>query len=70
MDFELYAGKVSIEPDTTNKVLVKLKDTYLYGSVSASDIVNEYPVNELLDEIDNDDIIEHLENQGYTVTKD
>ncbi|MGK5586148.1 hypothetical protein ACSNKK_00590 [Proteus mirabilis] len=70
MNFEIYAGKVSIEPDTTNKVMVKLKDTYLDGSVSASDIVNEYPVNELLDEIDNDDIISHLECQGYTVTKD
>ncbi len=70
MDIELYAGNVSIEPDNTNKVLVKLKDTYLDGSVGANDIVNEYPVGELLNEIDNDDIISHLECQGYAVTKD
>lgn len=70
MDIELYAGNVSIEPDATSQVLVKLKDTYLDGSVSTSDIVNEYLVGELLNEIDNDDIISHLECQGYTITKD
>ncbi|MEQ5304909.1 hypothetical protein ABN238_12020 [Providencia rettgeri] len=51
-------------------VEVTLTGAILDGFISVDDIISEYSAGTLLDEIDNDDIISHLECQGYIVTKD
>ncbi|MGO2337451.1 hypothetical protein [Providencia sp.] len=70
MDITLKAKSAIVEPNCYQMVEVKLNGTSLDGEIDVADIVNEYSASTLLDGIDNDDIIEHLENQGYTVTKD
>ncbi|HHR5809896.1 TPA: hypothetical protein ACS73A_003688 [Providencia alcalifaciens] len=51
-------------------VEVTLTGAILDGFISVDDIISEYSADTLLDEMDNDDIIKHLESQGYTVTED
>ncbi|MBG3131926.1 hypothetical protein I4674_19390 [Proteus mirabilis] len=51
-------------------VEVTLTGATLDGFIGADDIISEYSAGTLLDEMDNGDIIKHLESQGYTVTED
>lgn len=51
-------------------VEVTLTGAILDGFISVDAIISEYSAGTLLDGMDNDDIIKHLESQGYTVTED
>ncbi|EMK3758459.1 hypothetical protein V8167_004079 [Providencia rettgeri] len=51
-------------------VEVTLTGAILDGFISVDDIISEYSADTLLYEMGNDDIIKHLESQGYTVIED
>lgn len=70
MDITIECDNFRANVHRNGNIELTISDAILDGCVSADEIVNEYSASTLLDEIDNDDIIEHLENQGYTVTKD
>ncbi|WP_404460749.1 hypothetical protein [Providencia rettgeri] len=70
MDIVIKCDGIKCESLTNRSIEVTISGATLDGYVGADEIVSEYSASALLDEIDNDDIIEHLENQGYTVTKD
>ncbi|EUC95750.1 hypothetical protein [Providencia alcalifaciens] len=70
MDITIECDSVQCEARMNRNVEVTLTGAILDGFISVDDIISEYSAGTLLDEIDNDDIISHLECQGYTVTKD
>ncbi|EGT3589525.1 hypothetical protein I5E95_09215 [Proteus mirabilis] len=70
MDITIECDSVQCEARMNRKVEVTLTGATLDGFIRADDIISEYSAGTLLDEMDNDDIIKHLESQGYTVTED
>ncbi|WP_272678427.1 hypothetical protein [Providencia sp. PROV019] len=70
MDITIKCDGIKCESLTNRNIEVTINGATLDGFVGADEIVNEYSASTLLDEIDNDDIIKHIESQGYTVTED
>ncbi|MBG2969532.1 hypothetical protein I4907_02755 [Proteus mirabilis] len=69
MDITIECDSFQCEARGNGDVELIISGTSLDGFVCADEIVNEYSASTLLYEIDNDDIIKHLESQGYTVTE-
>lgn len=70
MDIKIECDSFQCEARGNGDVELIISGANLDGFVGADEIVSEYSANTLLDEMDNDDIIKHLERQGYTVTED
>ncbi|MDH0356516.1 hypothetical protein [Morganella sp. GD04133] len=54
---------------STGKIVIEADGAVLDGHVDISDIVEEYSANALLSEIEDEDIIKYLTEQGYVVTE-
>ncbi|MEY0432218.1 hypothetical protein AB7V88_20795 [Providencia rettgeri] len=70
MDITIECESFQCEARGNGDVELIISGASLDGFVGVHEIVSEYSSSTLLYEMDNDDIIEHLESQGYTVTKD
>lgn len=54
---------------STGKIVIEVDGAVLDRHVDASDIVEEYSANALLDVMEDEDIIKYLTEQGYAVTE-
>nr|WP_285315798.1 hypothetical protein [Providencia rettgeri] len=69
MDITIEGDSAQCEARVNRSVEVTITGASLEGFISVDDIISEYSASTLLDGMDNDDIVKHLENQGYTVTE-
>lgn len=52
---------------STGKIVIEADGAVLDGHIDVSDIIEEYSANALLSEIEEDDIVKYLTEQGYAV---
>ncbi|MFL7852814.1 hypothetical protein AAD046_09075 [Providencia rettgeri] len=69
MDITIKCDGIKCESLTNRNIEVTISGATLDGFVGADEIISEYSAYTLLDEMNNDDIVKHLESQGYTVTE-
>ncbi|HHR6017820.1 TPA: hypothetical protein ACS7Z7_001465 [Providencia alcalifaciens] len=69
MDITIECDSVQCEARMNRNVEVTISGAILDGFIDADEIIKEYTAKTLLNEIEDEDIIEHLEKRGYMVVE-